>query len=781
MNSLYFWPLITFQGLEITGGKGTYNAGEGATWGYRGGGFFIESREAGGHGQNVKIDWCKINDNSATWGGGIFLRWGCLELSNSEVVNNYLSYSEDDIAGFFPYTPRGGGVYAHGARLTVQDTKFYNNRSFEDLSSVLNWGNAPALWYEYDCLGNPPPKCEVRSSQFYNNVSILHDCYEYYDPIQGLLSEVPDIHSSAIVAQFTTHNVNHEVIFVNNTITDNTTFKDPSSTFERYTSLGLNHYRTGFGELKNNIVWNSRSGSANNLAVVPRQIMGTYHPDGNPLNGTLMAPVFVTYSDMNNAENHNYYAAPDGPFQFDLQNIDMDPIFEDPVDYDYNLRWDISAISPCIDRGDPSNLDEIDDTPSDMGAKTYPIAHEYERYTMPILNNVKWMCYPVLNDITDDSCVNETFFSPIINLSILDYVMYKPHLSSTIHTMEFSNGVLQFGSEVVQSAQGYKVKLQNNYSSTINIPTPGTLIPPETVVNLHNMAMYGTNWVGYFVRESAKPLDALASVLDHLTKIETAKWSMVKQANGSWIHGKSFILNHGDLVILHSEHDCSFVWNNPHPVQPVTLGTPTAFNYTEKPSYTPFYISLPDAKDGELPSEIGLYVNDVCKGAVVVEDSLLHICAYLDNGEVITPENSYLVFFYPAKSAPNSKSIYRMSVKQFQQIKSPSTYYLVSITDPQNCSSVSPIVTMRQNYPNPFNPSTTISYELPEDGNVQILIYNLKGQFVKQLLNKQESIGPHAIIWDGKDSTGRACSSGIYYYRLSSPGKIITKKMLMLK
>jgi len=68
------------------------------------------------------------------------------------------------------------------------------------------------------------------------------------------------------------------------------------------------------------------------------------------------------------------------------------------------------------------------------------------------------------------------------------------------------------------------------------------------------------------------------------------------------------------------------------------LGTPTAFNYTEKPSYTPFYLSLPDAKAGDLPSEIGLYVNDVCKGAVVVEDSLLQICAYLDNGEVITPE-----------------------------------------------------------------------------------------------------------------------------------------------
>jgi len=122
-----------------------------------------------------------------------------------------------------------------------------------------------------------------------------------------------------------------------------------------------------------------------------------------------------------------------------------------------------------------------------------------------------------------------------------------------------------------------------------------------------------------------------------------------------------------------------------------------------------------------------------------------------------------------------------MRGKQFQQVKSPSTYYMVSIADLQNCSPVSAITTMNQNYPNPFNPTTTISYEMPEDGEVQISIYNLKGQLIKHLLNKHESIGPHSIIWDGKDSTGRACSSGIYYYRLIGHGKSITKKMLMLK
>jgi hypothetical protein len=259
-----FWPRIVIRGLEIVGGKGTYNAGEGSTFGYRGGGFFIQSDDTANNGQNVEIHYCRIHDNSATWGGGIFLRWGSLILEKSEIFNNYLSYSRDDIVGFFPYTPRGGGIYAHGASLTVLDTKFYDNRSFDSFSSECNWGNAPALWYEYDCVGNATPKCEVRNSLFYNNVSILHDYYEFAQNI-----EIPDIHSSAIVAQFTTHNSNHDVIFVNNTITDNTTFKEPTSTFERFTALGLNHYLTGFGELRNNIVWKNLSGDVN-IRIPPK-------------------------------------------------------------------------------------------------------------------------------------------------------------------------------------------------------------------------------------------------------------------------------------------------------------------------------------------------------------------------------------------------------------------------------------------------------------------------------------------------------------------------------
>ena len=85
------------------------------------------------------------------------------------------------------------------------------------------------------------------------------------------------------------------------------------------------------------------------------------------------------------------------------------------------------------------------------------------------------------------------------------------------------------------------------------------------------------------------------------------------------------------------------------------------------------------------------------------------------------------------------------------------------------------------NYPNPFNPETTIQFNLIADGKVQLDIYNIKGQKVKQLVNDQLSAREHSVVWDGEDSNNKRVSSGIYLYRLQTPTKILTKKMLLLK
>ncbi len=86
------------------------------------------------------------------------------------------------------------------------------------------------------------------------------------------------------------------------------------------------------------------------------------------------------------------------------------------------------------------------------------------------------------------------------------------------------------------------------------------------------------------------------------------------------------------------------------------------------------------------------------------------------------------------------------------------------------------------NYPNPFNPSTTISFSIQNDSQVELSIYNTKGQKVKILTENEFTKGSHSIIWNGDDDFGKPVSSGVYYYQLQVGNEIIiTEKCLLLK
>ena len=83
---------------------------------------------------------------------------------------------------------------------------------------------------------------------------------------------------------------------------------------------------------------------------------------------------------------------------------------------------------------------------------------------------------------------------------------------------------------------------------------------------------------------------------------------------------------------------------------------------------------------------------------------------------------------------------------------------------------------LSQNYPNPFNPITKITFSLPEDSRVKIMIYNLLGEQVAELVNSEFISGSHTISFDANKFT-----SGIFLYRIEARNFVATKKMTLLK
>ena len=83
---------------------------------------------------------------------------------------------------------------------------------------------------------------------------------------------------------------------------------------------------------------------------------------------------------------------------------------------------------------------------------------------------------------------------------------------------------------------------------------------------------------------------------------------------------------------------------------------------------------------------------------------------------------------------------------------------------------------LSQNYPNPFNPTTNISFSVPNSGLVKVLVYDLSGRMVSQLVNEYKNAGTYSVTFNAS-----ALSSGIYYYSIENGNSKITKQMMLIK
>ena len=116
----------------------------------------------------------------------------------------------------------------------------------------------------------------------------------------------------------------------------------------------------------------------------------------------------------------------------------------------------------------------------------------------------------------------------------------------------------------------------------------------------------------------------------------------------------------------------------------------------------------------------------------------------------------------------------------FEQIQSDAFLFLYnqlySVEVPIDHEVIPKSFTLHQNYPNPFNPITTLRYDLPQESDVTLTIYDITGRMVQTLVNELQQAGMKKVIWNASD-----VSSGVYIYRIQAGNFTQTRKMILLK
>ena len=168
-----------------------------------------------------------------------------------------------------------------------------------------------------------------------------------------------------------------------------------------------------------------------------------------------------------------------------------------------------------------------------------------------------------------------------------------------------------------------------------------------------------------------------------------------------------------------------------------------------------------------------IYINGRLDALSTFSGSILQTNIDFMSGKVLPGNNQYNF-----KGVLDDIRIYDYALS-FQEIKD--LYDIVTSVDDQSRDYILGKNILYQNYPNPFNNQTIIKYQIKEAGVVFLEIFNVLGQKVRTLLNKEEMSGSYSISWDGRDDFGEYVASGIYFYQLRINNFMLNRKFVILK
>ncbi|MFA6976404.1 MAG: T9SS type A sorting domain-containing protein [Mesotoga sp.] len=380
-----------------------------------------------------------------------------------------------------------------------------------------------------------------------------------------------------------------------------------------------------------------------------------------------------------------------------------------------------------------------------------------------------WTGFPRLN--RDENCQS----IPYVTASLSPYLT---DIHSPIGKAEYRNNYWNyFGLNSLNSIDGYK--LQINDTLIIRLFEIGSIVD---TLRVHQLYEGQWNWLTYPCFETVYPDEALSGVIDRIDYIMAEDWSMKKDGD-VWIYDgfSRPHLKYGDSIMIQTVRDCEFVWNNPL-TTPIIVDPrkPTYFVYEDKPNYETIMIESIEGNPDY--AEIGVFQDDVCIGARVNEAYPIQILAYSTPVEegggplifMLYSESKGPVSVSPATFHPGNNIANEQTIE-------PERYGFRVLTLKTNDQQMPSALALHSNYPNPFNPSTTINFSLPKTAPVRLVIYNIRGQKVKELLNESLEGGNHNVVWNGRDDGNRPVASGVYFTRLEQSGVTKISKMMLMK
>jgi hypothetical protein len=476
-------------------------------------------------------------------------------------------------------------------------------------------------------------------------------------------------------------------------------------------------------------------------------------------------------------------------------NIDENPQFEDPGNvtlYQETHGYGLTDASPCVDTGDPSYPADPDETTIDMGC--FYFEHFYDIHRLS--KGYNWESFSRIG--TEPNGNVPTNIIPILynidpfgDITSIIFDAYEGDDLTWDLTFFWSDDPY-----FTQSSWLYKIEILPGEERILTVY--GERLPDDFPLSDEEPLEAGTyHWLGFWLPRPQKMIESFGDYWQYVEKVKSEDWYFNKCsiARGGDPYGGEVVISAEGLTISPGKGYMVWFKDLPQPItdfqwtlsdaveEPVKKSEPENFTYTEKADYEAIDVfNIPPSV-----TEIGVFEDDICVGAVVVEDTCAQILVYSDNAnrdpipftlEVVTgrgfstPVKNYQVLDletgkFESKSIISGRQEY--SILRFGDEDEPEDN---SLSTPQ----------LHGNYPNPFNPTTTIEFSVTQNSDfVTLEIYNIKGQKVKTLYSGIAEEGKHSILWDGKDTNEKSVGTGIYFYKLKTGKKEISRKMLLLK